>query len=175
LKGSQLITQKKEKKTQLIKYTIDLSEMDSNDESDQFSTGSNGSSSTSYAAKTNHLDMQFMNKFITAAALQMCSYLQLLLLLYHLVPLLRSRYCKKTKRKPNVHRNQSSVIAFIHSWSDEKFKQQFCLTRQDFFLVESIILENMARKGYNLEKHNAFTTRSSVSPISLELRLYVTF
>ncbi len=54
------------------------------------------------------------------------------------------------------------------------FKQQFCLTQQDFVLLESIILENMARKGYNLEKHNAFATRSSGSPILLELRLNVT-
>ncbi len=90
--------------------------MDSDDESaDQFSTGSNGSSSTSHAAKTNHLDMQLDRE--------------------------------KRKRKPNVHRDRSSVIAFIHSWSDEMFKQQFRLTRQDFVLLESIILENMARKG----------------------------
>jgi hypothetical protein len=39
-----------------------------------------------YAAKTNHLDMQLgvMNEFITAAAFQMCSYLQLLLVLVYL-------------------------------------------------------------------------------------------
>jgi hypothetical protein len=105
--------------------------MDSDDESDQLSTGSNGSSSTLHAAKTNHLDMQLrvMNGFITAAALQMCSYLQLLLMLCHLVPLLRSRDRKKRKRKPNVHQDQYSVIVFIHSWSDEMFKQQFPLIK----------------------------------------------
>jgi hypothetical protein len=91
--------------------------MDSNGKSGQFSTGSNGSSSTLHAAKTNHLDMQLcvVSEFITAAALQMCSYLQLLFLLCHLVPLLRSKDRKKRKQKP-VHLDQSSVIVFIHSF-----------------------------------------------------------
>jgi hypothetical protein len=35
-------------------------------------------------------------------------------------------------------------------------------------------MENMERNGYDYEKHNLFATRSSGSPISLELRLYIT-
>jgi hypothetical protein len=140
--------------------------MDSDDESDHLSTGSNGSTNTSHAARTNHLDMQLsvVCKFITTTALQMCSYLQLLLLLCHLVPLLRSRNRKKRKQKPNVHWDRSSDKTFIHFWSDKMFKQQFQLTQQDFFL------ENMAR----IRKASSFAIRSSGSLILLELRLCVT-
>jgi hypothetical protein len=51
------------------------------------------------------------------------------------------------------------------------FKQQFRITRSDFLLLESAILDHMARKGYNLERHTMYATRSSGLPISLELRL----
>jgi hypothetical protein len=73
-----------------------------------------------------------------------------------------------------VHRDRSSVIQFIHSWTDDMFKRQFRLTREDFFLLERCIYDNMAKKGYDSKKHYDLATRSSGSPITLELRLYVT-
>jgi len=41
-------------------------------------------------------------------------------------------------------------------------------------LLEATILESMERKGYDLARHACYTARSSGSPISLELRLYIT-
>jgi len=49
------------------------------------------------------------------------------------------------------------------------FKQQFCLTCSNFFLLEATILENMERKGYDYEKHASFATQSSGLPNLLEL------
>ena len=54
------------------------------------------------------------------------------------------------------------------------FKRQFRLPRPDFFLLQHAIFENMSKKGYDLKKHHALATNSSGSPITLELRLYVT-
>jgi hypothetical protein len=54
------------------------------------------------------------------------------------------------------------------------FDQQFRITRSDFLLLESAILDHMARNGYNFERHTMYATRISGLPISLELRLYVT-
>jgi len=54
------------------------------------------------------------------------------------------------------------------------FKQKIRISRSDFLLLESAILDHMARNGYNLERQTMYATQSSGSPISLELRLYVT-
>jgi hypothetical protein len=35
-------------------------------------------------------------------------------------------------------------------------------------------MENLERKGYDYEKHAMYATRSSGSPVPLELRLYIT-
>jgi len=52
---------------------------------------------------------------------------------------------------------------------------QMCrVTRSDFLLLEATILESMERKGYDLARHACYAARSSGSPISLELRLYIT-
>ena len=119
-------------------------------------------------------EMEFANEVTTAAALQMCSYLHILLLICHLVPLWTNRNPKKRKRQPNEHRDRSSVIQFIHTWSDDMLKQQLRLPRPDFFLLQHAIFGNMTKKGYDLKKNHALATNSSGSPITLELRLYVT-
>jgi hypothetical protein len=54
------------------------------------------------------------------------------------------------------------------------FKRQFRLAQEDFFLLECRIFDNVAKKGYDSKKHHVFATRSSGSPITLRLRLYVT-
>ena len=48
------------------------------------------------------------------------------------------------------------------------------MTRDDFSLLETAILENMERKGYDFGKHASYATQSSGSPITLELQLYIT-
>jgi hypothetical protein len=80
----------------------------------------------------------------------------------------------KRKRKSNVHRDRRSVIQFIHSWSNDMFRGQFRVARDDFSLLETAILENMERKGYDFGRHASYATQSSDSPITLELRLYIT-
>ena len=57
---------------------------------------------------------------------------------------------------------------------DEMFKRQFRLSREDFSLLESLILDHKCRNGYDYEKHIKYATRSSGSPVTLELRLYIT-
>lgn len=64
-------------------------------------------------------------------------------------PIVEKKKSQEEEQKPNVHRDQSSVIKCFHSFSDKMFKQQFCLTWQEFFLLESLVLENMTRKEYN--------------------------
>jgi len=54
------------------------------------------------------------------------------------------------------------------------FKRQFRLTRNDFFLLERCIYNKMSEKGYDSKKHHEYAVRSSGSPITLELRLYIT-
>jgi hypothetical protein len=134
--------------------------MDSDDENDA-------------AHHLNH-QLRVVNEVATAAALQMCSYFHIVIFVCHVVPLWTNRKERKRKRQSNVHRDRSSVIQFIHSWTDDMFKRQFRLTREDFFLHERCIYDNMAKKGYDSKKHYDLATRSSGSPITLELRLYVT-
>ena len=144
---------------------------------DDLSISSYESTATSGASDDVHCfrnQIRVVNEITSAAALQMCSYLHIVLLLCHLVPLWTNRNPKKRKRQPNMYCNRSSVIEFIHTWSDDMFKRQFRLTRPDFFLLEQAIFENMSKKGYDLKKHYASATNSSGSPITLELRLYVT-
>jgi hypothetical protein len=53
------------------------------------------------------------------------------------------------------------------------FRRQFRVTRDDFSLLETTILENMGRNGYNVSRHVAYATRSSGSLITVELQLYI--
>jgi len=48
------------------------------------------------------------------------------------------------------------------------------VTRDEVSLLETAILENMGRNGYNVSRHVAYVTPSSGSPITMELRLYIT-
>jgi hypothetical protein len=120
------------------------------------------------------LKLQIINNFIHAMMLQMREQLQYLIFLSSFVPLVRRRRRRKRIRRRNIHRDRSSVMSFIHSWSDEMFKRQFRLTRPDFFLLEATIMEYMEMSGYDFEQHTRYATRSSGSPILLELRLYIT-
>ena len=54
------------------------------------------------------------------------------------------------------------------------FQRQFRLTLEDFFLLERCIYDQMSEKGYDLKKHHVYAVRSSGSPVTLELRLYIT-
>ena len=48
------------------------------------------------------------------------------------------------------------------------------MTRDEVSLLETAILENMGRNGYNVSRHVAYATQSSGYPITVELRLYMT-
>ncbi len=118
------------------------------------------------------LKLHTLNDAVTAMTMQMCDHLQYLIILRNIVPAVRWQRGRKRNQRWNVHRDQSSVMSFIHSWSDDMFKQQFRLSHPDFFLLEATIMENLERKGYDYEKHARYATRSSGSPMPLELRLY---
>jgi hypothetical protein len=77
--------------------------------------------------------LRIVNEFITAMIMQMCEYLQFLVLLRSIVSAFKRRMRRKRIRRPNLHRDRSSVLSFIHSWNDEMFKRQFRMTRPDFF------------------------------------------
>jgi len=81
--------------------------------------------------------MRIVNEFITAMIMQTCEYLQFLVLLRSIVPAFKRRRRRKRIRRPNLHRGRSSVLSFIHSWTDEMFKRQFCMTHPDFFFIGS--------------------------------------
>jgi hypothetical protein len=54
------------------------------------------------------------------------------------------------------------------------FKRQFWLSPEDFHLLESLILDHKCQHGYDYEQHMKYATKSSGSPIMLELRLFIT-
>jgi len=119
--------------------------------------------------------LHLLNELVSATSVQMCAYLQCLLIISRIISTVRKKKNKrKRKRSCNIHRDRASVISFIHSWSEEMFRRQFRVTRSDFLLLEATILESMERKGYDLARHACYAARSSGSPISLELRLYIT-
>jgi len=101
-------------------------------------------------------------------------YLQMILLVLNYLPALKKRKGTKRKREANLRRDRRSVIEFVHGWDDDMFKRQFRLSREDFYEVESAILSNKVRHGYDLEQHYKYARLSSGSPISIELRLLIT-
>jgi hypothetical protein len=116
-----------------------------------------------------------LNDVSTAMTLHICSFLYHLLILSGVAPTVKKKKkMSKRKRIGNVHRERRSVIRFIHSWSEDMFRRQFQVTRDDFSSLETAILENMGRNGYNVSRHVAYATQSSGSPITVELRLYMT-
>ncbi len=135
--------------------------MTADDDSDIFSTESKDSSITHLNdGNSNQLQVKIhlLNEFVTAITMQMCAYLQYLIILSRTIPTLRQRRGKKRNHRGNIHRDRSSVMAFIRLWSDEMFKPQFRLCYPNFFLLEATILENMERKGYDYEKHVTYAT-----------------
>jgi DDE superfamily endonuclease len=80
----------------------------------------------------------------------------------------------ESKCSSNKIRDRQSVDAFIHTWSDEMFKRQFRLTREDFWHLYNSLLLYKTANGYDIEKHEYYANLSSGSPITLELRLYIT-
>jgi len=133
--------------------------MDTDKDCDVFSSCTNESKNTivNNAAVANNSNIneaqakiRVLNELVTTTSLQICAYLQCALIISRIVSSLRLRKSSnkwKRKRRPNIHRDQNSVISFIHSWSDEMFRRQFRITRSDFTLLESTILENMEGKG----------------------------
>ncbi len=95
--------------------------MNSDDDSDLLSMDTNDSSNTHLNdGSTNQLQQQFriLNEFFTAVMMQMGSYLEYFIILSCIILTLRRRRGKKRNRRCNIHRDRSSVISFIHSWSD---------------------------------------------------------
>jgi len=79
------------------------------------------------------------------------------------------------KRKRNNHRDHKTVIEFIHLWSNSIFQQQFRLSREDFYTVQQAMMNyKTSHCGYDEENHFKFATLSSGSPVTLELRLFIT-
>ncbi len=160
--------------------------MDMDDDLDFCSIFTNNSNNTTISdgiARSNgNIDeaeakIRLLNELVTAASVQMCGYLQFLLAMRCIVSTFRKRKRNmnvKRKRRCNVHRDRAADISFINSWSDDMFRRQFRVTRADFALLEGTILEHMQINGYDYAKHASYAARSSGSPISLELRLYIT-
>ncbi len=73
-----------------------------------------------------------------------------------------------------MHCDRASVIQFVHRWEDVMFKLQFRLSPEDFYQLEKAILDHKFRQGYDLERHYRHASRSSGSPITLEVRLFIT-
>jgi len=101
-------------------------------------------------------------------------YLQMLLLVLNYLPALKKRKGTRRKHEANVHHERTAVIQFVHSWDDDMFIHQFRLSREDFYELEGAILSNKLRQGYDLEQHYKYACLSSGSPISIELRLFIT-
>jgi hypothetical protein len=68
-----------------------------------------------------------------------------------------------------------NVIEFIHSWSDDIFWRHFGLCCEDFKQLYTASMQHLVmKKGYDAVKHSKMANKSSGSPISLELQLYIT-
>jgi len=111
---------------------------------------------------------------VSTVILNLLFYVELTLLSYEYLPLLRRRDGLKRKRIGNVCRDRSSVIQFIRSWDDTMFKRQFRMCREDFYGLEKIIMDHKATQGYDMGRHYKQASCSSGSPITLELRLFIT-
>jgi len=120
-------------------------------------------------------NLRALHDLFNVLMLQMCSLIESLLAISRIIPAVKKRRrALKRKRKSNVHRDRRSVIRFIHSWSDDMFRRQFRVSREDFSLLENAIFEKMERRGYDVDKHTSYAIQSSGSAITLELRLYIT-
>jgi len=75
------------------------------------------------------------------ASLHTSYFLQVLSYLINMLQLMKKRKPKR-QCKANVHRDWASVLRFIHSWDDDMFKWQFRLSREDFALLENLVLDH---------------------------------
>ncbi len=127
---------------------------------------------TSDTERVRHIHV--ISHLATVSSLNTMFYLQLLLLLFNYLPTMRKRKGVKRTRQANEQRDRSSVIQFIRGWDDVMFKRQFRLCREDFYQLEQAVLDHKLCQGYNLERHYKYASWSSRSPITLELRLFIT-
>jgi len=58
---------------------------------------------------------------------------------------------ERRHRKPNIIRNRQHTLDFINSWSDEMFKKQFRLCREDF---QELLFK--MKSNYPGESNNGF-------------------
>jgi len=113
--------------------------MTSDENSDICSSVTNdiGNKDDNHQDEDGHNELQhklhIVNEFITAMIMQTCEYLQFLVLFRSIVPAFKRRRRRKRICRPNLHPDRSTVLSFIHSWTDEMFKRQFCMTRPVFF------------------------------------------
>jgi hypothetical protein len=147
-------------------------------EDDSFSNDSSTHSISSFELLADHEEDRKKKCHLiyytsVVASLHTRFFLQVLSYLINALQLMKKRKLKR-QRKANVHCDQASVLRFIHSWDDDMFKHQIQLSREDFALLENLILDHKIQKGYDYEKHIKYASLSSGSAITLELRLYIT-
>ena len=90
--------------------------MKSDDDSDLFSADTNGTDITTDITKSDdgnliqlETKLRLLNKFFNAVMLQMCSIVQYLLIISHIVPTVKKRReASKRERKSNAHRDRRS-------------------------------------------------------------------
>ncbi len=84
---------------------------------------------------------------VSTAMLYLLFCIELTVLSYEYLPLLRRRDGLKWKRIGNVHRDHSSIIQFIRSWDGTMFKCQFRMWREDFYGLEKNIYGSQSNPG----------------------------
>ena len=81
-------------------------------------------------------------------------------------------------RNPNIKRNRQHTLDFINSWSDDMFKRQFRLCREDFTDLLSKMINKYPGKSNNglenLDYSYEMGRRSSGTCVPLEIKLYIT-
>jgi len=156
---------------------MQLKTMDAITDDDEDTIPSFNSDTAGASCKTNDdiaASIHVIGQVAAISSMNTVFYLQMILLVLNYLPALKKRKGTKRKREANLRRDRRSVIEFVHGWDDDMFKRQFRLSREDFYEVESAILSNKVRHGYDLEQHYKYARLSSGSPISIELWLLIT-
>jgi hypothetical protein len=81
----------------------------------------------------------------------------------------------KKEKSGNEHRDRPRVIAFIRGMSGAMFERQYRISREDFWDIHRAVMDKKVLDGYDEAKHLKYATISSGSPVTLELRMYITF
>jgi hypothetical protein len=79
----------------------------------------------------------------------------------------------KRDRKGNVKRDRQHHLDFIETWSDDLFKRQFRLCREDFNTVLGKMIQYLGGEE-EVKRREEYGRRSSGSPILLKTKLMVT-